>query len=445
MMYDMTLCAACGKKGAHARCMRCLQAAYCDKSCQKVHWRAGHKRECKTTTDAAAPTPATVKDACVAHTAAHQSPGDHPPAPIACVEATDACQPGADTRSSTATNEGQEDDEQECPICMDNPDTFAGLGPDKGSAQCYQCGQQVCGPCKKLLVDGGECPTCRASFRVSHKEEFRRLFELVHTRSPGRHTPAAQYNLGCMYQTGIGVAQDLQETVRLWALAAAQGHVNAQYCLGVMYQQGTDVYQDYHEAARLFALAATQGDADAQSNLGIMHQNGMGVPQDYHEAVRLYALAAAQGHAAGQHNLGCTYRHGMGVAQDFNEAVRLYTLAAAKGHGDAQLSLGGMHANGQGGIVPNLAEAATWLRLAAAQGNAEAQSALDRFDTFPINTRGMRVQVFGLTSANGLAANGRHGLVQDQLTKPGRAAVLLDGDTQPTSISTTNLHKAGGL
>ena len=57
----------------------------------------------------------------------------------------------------------------------------------------------------------------------------------------------------------------------------------------------------------------------------------------------------------------------------------------------------------------------------------------------------MRVQVFGLTSANGLAINGRQGLVQDKTTKPGRLAVLLDGDTKATSISTMNLRKAGGL
>ena len=43
------------------------------------------------------------------------------------------------------------------------------------------------------------------------------------------------------------------------------------------------------------------------------------------------------------------------------------------------------------------------------------------------------------------AASGREGLVQDQTTKPGRAAVLLDGDTKTTSISTTNLRKASGL
>ena len=98
-----------------------------------------------------------------------------------------------------------------------------------------------------------------------------------------------------------------------------------------------------------------------------------------------------------------------------------------------------------GGLVQDVAEAARWFRLAAAQGDAIAQPVLDYIATLPINELGMRVQVFGLTSATGLAVNDREGLVQDQTTKPGRVVVLLNGDTKPTSISTTNLRKAGSL
>jgi TPR repeat protein len=55
---------------------------------------------------------------------------------------------------------------------------------------------------------------------------------------------------------------------------------------------------------RLYSLAAAQGHADAQFNLGLMFSNGRGVAQDDAEAVRLYNLAAAQGHAGAQTNLG---------------------------------------------------------------------------------------------------------------------------------------------
>jgi TPR repeat protein len=61
--------------------------------------------------------------------------------------------------------------------------------------------------------------------------------------------------------------------------------------------------QDYAEAVRLYRLAAAQGHAAAQVNLGYMFQNGQGVARNRAEAIRWYRLAAAQGHAAAHNNL----------------------------------------------------------------------------------------------------------------------------------------------
>ena len=43
-----TCCAACGKLLPHTapRCGNC-STPYCDRDCQKLHWKAGHKKECK--------------------------------------------------------------------------------------------------------------------------------------------------------------------------------------------------------------------------------------------------------------------------------------------------------------------------------------------------------------------------------------------------------------
>jgi TPR repeat protein len=40
------------------------------------------------------------------------------------------------------------------------------------------------------------------------------------------------YSAGLFYRNGTGVAQNLQEAVRYYKLAADQGHVNAQCNLG---------------------------------------------------------------------------------------------------------------------------------------------------------------------------------------------------------------------
>lgn len=78
---------------------------------------------------------------------------------------------------------------------------------------------------------------------------------------------------------------DYVEAIRLYRLAADQGHAAAQYNLGTMHRDGEGVPQNYAEALRWFRLAADQGQAEAQTNLGVMYNRGNGVPQNYVEAV----------------------------------------------------------------------------------------------------------------------------------------------------------------
>ena len=81
----------------------------------------------------------------------------------------------------------------------------------------------------------------------------------------------AQWNLGVMYDTGVGVPQDYKEAVKWYTKAAEQGDVDAQNNLGAMFDNGEGVVQDYKEAFKWFTKAAEQGDVDAQYNLGDMY------------------------------------------------------------------------------------------------------------------------------------------------------------------------------
>ena len=71
------------------------------------------------------------------------------------------------------------------------------------------------------------------------------------------------------------------------------------------------------------------------------------------------------------------FDNGHGVAQDYAEAVRLFRLAAAQGDADAQYNLGYMFEYGHG-VAQDTAEAIRWYRLAAAQGHANATAKLQR-------------------------------------------------------------------
>lgn len=79
--------------------------------------------------------------------------------------------------------------------------------------------------------------------------------------------------------------------------AAEQGDAMAQFNLGVMYNTGLGVAQDYKQAVAWFRKAAEQGYAMAQLLLGMMYDNGMGVVQDNKLAYVWSSVSAANGNA----------------------------------------------------------------------------------------------------------------------------------------------------
>jgi TPR repeat protein len=176
-----------------------------------------------------------------------------------------------------------------------------------------------------MLIDG----------RPGVAKDVKRAFELA----------AAGAALGCGHSKGalghcyvfrFGVSKDAARGLALGRESEAAGSCFGQLVVGVCYYLGCGgVAQDYAEAVRLFRLAAAQGHADAQYSLGLMFDHGKGVAQDFAEAVRLYSLAAAQGDAHAQVNLGVLFCNGQGVVQDRAEAIRLFRLAAAQGDANA--------------------------------------------------------------------------------------------------------------
>ena len=92
--------------------------------------------------------------------------------------------------------------------------------------------------------------------------------------------PAAQFNLGVLYETGQGVPQNYAEAVKWYHAAAEQGEPQAQFNLGVFYETGQVVPQNYEEAVKWYRLAAEQECAPAQCNLGLCYETGRGVPQE---------------------------------------------------------------------------------------------------------------------------------------------------------------------
>lgn len=111
---------------------------------------------------------------------------------------------------------------------------------------------------------------------------------------------------------------------------AEKGDAEAQYNIGLMYDKGMGVPQDDLEAVTWYLKAAEQGDAFAQHSLAIKYVNGHGMPKNDAMAAKWFRKAAQQGLPQSQYNLGLMYNKGMGVPQDNVMAHMWFNLAASR-------------------------------------------------------------------------------------------------------------------
>jgi len=73
------------------------------------------------------------------------------------------------------------------------------------------------------------------------------------------------------------------------------------------------------------------------------------------------------------------YANGRGVARDDAQAVSWFRKAADQGNADAQYNLGELYAQGRG-VAHDEAEAIAWYRKAVEKGHAGAQAALSKIE-----------------------------------------------------------------
>lgn len=92
------------------------------------------------------------------------------------------------------------------------------------------------------------------------------------------------------------------------------------------------------------------------------------------ESLMLMKTAAEKGDAEAQYLLGLQYQAGDGLTKSPAEAAKWLRQAAAQGHVGAQGALGALQATS--GNVDEAAEAAKWLQAAAEQGRTDAMVAL---------------------------------------------------------------------
>ena len=221
----------------------------------------------------------------------------------------------------------------------------------------------------------------------------------------------AQFNLGTIYENGLGVEADAEQAARWYRAAASRrvdlarlalarlqrtgalelepdedqiklletaarrGLAEAQYELGVAYDRGLGVTQNHATAAGWYQRAAEQGLTDAQYNLATLFDEGLGTPRDFEQAREWYTRAADAGEARAMNNLGYIYEKGLTGVRNYGKAVVWYRRAAHEGLAIAQSNLAALHYLGRG-VPRDFEQAYRWYRAAAEQGDAAGQNGL---------------------------------------------------------------------
>lgn len=155
-------------------------------------------------------------------------------------------------------------------------------------------------------------------------------------------------------------AGNYQQAFSLWKPLAESGDAKARYNLGLLFQQGLGVEQNLKQARLLYIAAARQGDADAQYQLGLIYYQGEGVFRSNKEAFHWWTQAAAQQQPRAQYNLGRFYAYGIWVKADEKRAITLWQAAARQGYREAVELMIRAHQNGEFGLKIDPGQVEYW-------------------------------------------------------------------------------------
>jgi TPR repeat protein len=100
-----------------------------------------------------------------------------------------------------------------------------------------------------------------------------------------------QKKLGEMYEYGIEVEQNFNESIKYYKLAALNGDLYSQMKIAKIYESGIKISIDYNEAIKFYKLASLNNSLIAQIKLAKIYEKGIIVPQNYNEAIKFYELA----------------------------------------------------------------------------------------------------------------------------------------------------------
>ncbi|MGQ3890029.1 tetratricopeptide repeat protein [Legionella sp. CNM-1927-20] len=122
--------------------------------------------------------------------------------------------------------------------------------------------------------------------------------------------PAAQFELGQLYQYGVGVAKNIPQAITYFQLAALQQDLRAEYNLGLLYLEGQTEPVNYQKGVQWITDAAFKGNPYAQYVLANIYEQGLVasdgtliVKPDHEQTLAILSIASSNNFGPAQYQL----------------------------------------------------------------------------------------------------------------------------------------------
>ena len=155
-------------------------------------------------------------------------------------------------------------------------------------------------------------------------------------------------------------AGNYEQALRLWLPLAEKDNDKAQYNLGILYQKGLGVEKNPKTAFIWYKRASANGNTDAMYNLGIMYDHGKVIYRSPKDATKWWIKAAELGNEFAQFNIAVEYAYGRTLGKDVDKAIMWWKKSAAQGNKDSRAALYKTYTEGLFGTTPNPTEAKRW-------------------------------------------------------------------------------------
>lgn len=180
---------------------------------------------------------------------------------------------------------------------------------------------------------------------LSHAESFDEI-----AKSALEGNDNAQNKIGTYFHNGdaveYGLKQDYTKALYWYKKSSEQGNHYSPFNIGLLYEYGLGVKENDEEAFKWYKLSAERGLASAQRKIGSMYSDGKGVRENTSEAIKWYLKAAQQGNVQSMLTIAEIYCLGNGKKTNHETAFMWVLEAQKNGNAKKQIEVCEAYQNG---------------------------------------------------------------------------------------------------